>query len=242
MANFMTVQKTLNPAAFPSPNFARLGIVGLYAWSVLLILAVVYFPKLDTGRVWLTTSPKLEDIPHALNQLDGKFYERILLYGYANAKGYPTLAAFFPGYPVVARLFWECGLPSKWSLLVTNWLALGGAFYLLHRYMMRRFPASESMALLVVAALALKSDGVFHAVLLSRRSDIFVHAIISVCVDAGPRITLDCGSCLRGGSLASGLLELSPSLLSCTTPGHFPRRNVTMATAPGGNTSLCMGA
>lgn len=236
----MTVKTSPNPVALPSPNSARLRIVGLYTWSVLLILAVVYFPKLDTGRVWFATSPKLVDIPHTLSQLDGKFYERILLYGYANARGYPTLAAFFPGYPVVARLFWECGLSSKWSLLLTNWLALGGAFYLLHRYTMRRFPASESMALLVVAALALNPMAFSMRFFYSEATFLCTLLFLFVLMQARVSpwiVVVVCGALT--GIRPPGIAAV-PLVLHYTWT--FPAHGTSRWLQRGSNTSLRMGA
>lgn len=83
-----------------------------------------------------------------LGRVDGASYEQILRNGYTYSRERCTTAVFFPGYPVLARALFDCGMPAPWALLATNWTALLGVFWMAHRYLRERLaedPASANL-------------------------------------------------------------------------------------------------
>ncbi|MFO0884508.1 MAG: hypothetical protein U0894_10015 [Pirellulales bacterium] len=143
------------------PSVSVWSIYKLYLLSSVVFVLAVYWPFIRNP--WVLTKQAIPEnyLVDTLSQLDGRFYAQVLQAGYASTDKKSTLAAFFPGYPCVASILFECGLPANWSLLAVNWLALLGSFLLARHYLTHRFPHSPQVVYCTIAALAFYPMG-FH--------------------------------------------------------------------------------
>ena len=86
---------------------------------------------------------------------DGANYRELLTDGYSYDQDRRSTVAFFPLYPLAARLvWWVSGLSPEAALLVVSQTALAASFVLLAAYCRARFPDAADVTPCVVAVFA----------------------------------------------------------------------------------------
>src|SRR5205085_8121294 len=72
---------------------------------------------------------------------DGGWYQAIINEGYSYRPNDPSNVAFFPAYPMLAKIIVELtGCRTVYAMLLVSHLFLAGAFVLFHAYLQQRFP------------------------------------------------------------------------------------------------------
>lgn len=146
MSPFVRLKNSLAHCCDVQPAMA----IVLYLVSGLLVV----------GAIGATIGPsslssKVDKAIGMLGRLDGRTYRLILEYGYVYSRGEPSNAAFFPGYPVLASLLYDCGVPAPWALLAISWSTLLGALVLAQRYLRACLPDDPATANSALASCAL---------------------------------------------------------------------------------------
>jgi hypothetical protein len=117
------------------------GLLYYYLTSLIAVLGVAL------GHDYLRPAPhaltKAPDVLAAFANWDGYWYTQIVQGGYAYDPHKNSNVAFFPAFPLLARLLASAtGLRPDLALLLVAHLCLAGTFIVLAAYVQRRFPDS----------------------------------------------------------------------------------------------------
>ncbi len=132
-----------------------------YAISTILVYSAIL-----AGCRWLPFPVKElnpdRSIMKRLFYWDGGHYRRIATNGYSYTPNRPSDVAFFPLYPLTAKLLARCtGMNISIALIAISNCFLAGNFVLLHAYARARFPGQSGMTAACLLTFALYAPTLF---------------------------------------------------------------------------------
>ncbi len=161
-----------------------LGNVGVGALAYFLtstpvwlgVIFGMYFVPLD--RVPLDTSKP--DFLTACSRFDGNAFISIVNEGYSYDPNRPSLVAFFPGYPIIARLFTALtGWDARLSLFLISNLMLLSTFIAFSAFLRSRNPQDASFnTFLILAVFGLWPAGFFFRMIYSESTFLFFSVLV----------------------------------------------------------------
>lgn len=135
-------------------------------WSQGLLWFALSNAVVLVGVGWASLHPRMDKPLESLFwSWDGNNYVRVSTEGYSYDPARRSLVAFFPGYPLSARMLTQVfGLPARAALLLVAQLALAGCFVALAFYVRERWPAAtlDQVRNVLVAFAFLPTTFFFH--------------------------------------------------------------------------------